>query len=343
MKPLTIEDIAKRVGVAPSTVSRVINNQIGARSKVRDRILQVIEETGFQPNPAARSLVSQKSNVIGLLVPAPASQVLANLYFLQLVEFITQACEKNGYILSLFLSDSIANETRLLPKITRQGFVDGLIVRLIEGRKNDPLLEGISRKEIPFIVSGRPPDPQGVSYIAADNYTAAYQALTHLLRLGRKRIAVIPGILEAPANLERLACYRKVLNDRGLPIDERLIAVQHDGYAATQQVLRYKPDAIFLTPRMVLDVLRALREAGLRVPEDVALVGFDDVPLALQTEPQLTTLRQPTADMGKQLVENLLDIIEFGADPPRHVIFQKELVIRQSCGASSNLADQKSN
>jgi LacI family transcriptional regulator len=337
MKNLTLEDIAKMAGVSPATVSRVINNQVGDRSKVREQVLKVIIETGFQPHAAARSLASQRSNVIGLLVPAPANRVLAQPYLLHLVEFISQACHNSNYILSLFLTGSDIDEQRLLPKITRKGFVDGLIVRVFEGRSSDPLFEKLSKIDIPFVASGRPTNPQNISYVAADNGTAAYNAISHLLSLGRKRIALMVGSLEPYHTQERLAGYRKALNDREFPIDEELIVVTglDGGYSATRRLLQHRPDAIFMPTRIALDVLRVLREAALRVPDDIALVGFDDVPLAQQTDPPLTTMRQPMAAMGKQLVDILLDIIENGPIPPRYVIFEEELVIRQSCGALS--------
>lgn len=333
MKNLTLEDIAQIAGVSPATVSRVINNQVGGRSKARERVLQVIEETGFQPHAAARSLASQRSNVIGLLVPAPASRVLAHLYLLQLTEFISQACQKHNYILSLFLTGNDADQRRILPKITGKGFVDGLIVRVFEGGQSDLLLQKLSEINIPFVVSGHPTNPQNVSYVAADNGTAAYHALTHLLSLGYKRIGLIIGSYEPYHSQERLASYHKVHDERGLPVEDRLIVVQDDGYQAIQQLLPHKPDAIFFATRITLDVFRGLREAALRVPDDIALVGFDDLPLAQQTDPPLTTMRQPMAAMGKRLVEILLDIIENGPTPPRHVIFEPELVVRQSCGA----------
>jgi LacI family transcriptional regulator len=204
---------------------------------------------------------------------------------------------------------------------------------VFEGGRSELLLQKLAEIGIPFVVSGHPTNPENVSYVAADNGTAAYHAMTHLLSLGCKRIGLIIGSFEPYHSQERLASYRKVLEERGLPVEERLIVVQDDGYQAIQQLLPHKPDAIFFATRITLDVFRGLREAGLRVPDDIALVGFDDLPLAQQMAPPLTTMRQPMAAMGKRLVEILLDIIENGPTPPRHVIFEQELVIRQSCGA----------
>jgi LacI family transcriptional regulator len=337
MPDLTLEDIARMAGVSPSTVSRVLNNLVGARSKAREQVLKVLAETGFQPNAAARSLASQRSNVIGLLIPAPASTVLHNPAVLQLAEVVTQACHERGYLLSLFLLGNDTGEQAILPKITRKGFVDGVIVRGADDRPSEPLLHRLSESSVPFVSLGRPLGLESVSYVATDNATAAYGAISHLLSLGRRRIGLLVGSLEPHASQERLEGYRRALGDRGLALNKLLIAEagMSAGYSATQRLLQQAPDAIFLATRMTLDVLRALREAGRRVPDDIALVGFEDLPLAQQTDPPLTAVSQPMAAIGNQLVGMLLDIMENGADPPRRLVFPQELVIRQSCGAMS--------
>ena len=338
MNNLTLEDIARMAGVSPATVSRVINNQVGARSKVRERVIQVIEETGFQPHAAARSLASQRSKVIGLVIPAPASRVLSQPYLLQLTEVITQTCHESDYVLSLFLTGSGTDEQKLLPKIMRKGFMDGLIVRVVEGRRSEGLFQKLSKTGIPFVAAGRPTNSQHISYVAVDNLTAAYNAVTHLISLGHQRIALIIGSRESYPSQERLAGYHKALDDRGLPPDEHLIAAagsytESGGYLATHQLLKHSPDALFVAAdRMAVGALRALSEVGRRVPDDISVVGFDDLPLAKQTEPPLTTMRQPLAAIGKRLVQILFDIIENGPEPPHHVLFDAELVIRASCG-----------
>lgn len=335
MPDLTLDDIARMAGVSPSTVSRVLNNLVGTRSKAREQVLKVLAETGFQPNAAARSLASQRSHVIGLLIPAPASTILHNPTVLQLAEVVTQACHERDYLLSLFLLSSDTSERQILPKMTRKGFIDGLIVRGADDRASDPLLHTLSDSGLPFVSFGRPIDLDTASYVATDNLTAAYNATRHLLNLGRRRIALLVGSLEPYASQERLIGYRKALADHRLPINEQLIAVagMNDSYGATQRLLKHSPGAIFLPTRMALDVLRVLREANLRVPDDIALIGFEDLPLAQQTDPPLTTVSQPMEAIGKHLVGMLLDIMENGADPARRLIFPQELVVRQSCGA----------
>jgi LacI family transcriptional regulator len=335
VQDLTLDDIARMAGVSPSTVSRVVNNLVGTRSKAREHVLKVLAETGFQPNAAARSLASQRSQVIGLLVPAPASTILHNPSVLQLAEVVTQACQERGYLLSLFLLGSDTDEQQILPKITRKGLVDGLIVRGADDRASDPLLHRLADSGIPFVSFGRPIDLDTVSYVTTDNRIAAYNAVSHFLRLGRRRVALLVGSLEPTASQERLLGYRQALADRQLGLDERLIGVagMSNSFGATRQLLEQAPDAIFLPTRMALDVLRVLREAGLRVPDDIALIGFEDLPLAQQTDPTLTAISQPMEAVGRHLVGMLLDIIANGADPPRRLSFPQELVVRHSCGA----------
>jgi len=335
MNDLTLADIARMAGVSPATASRVLNNLVGPRSKARERVLKAVAETGFQPHAAARSLASQWAQVIGLLIPAPASTILNHPNVLQLAEVITQACHEREYLLSLFLLGSDADDQTMLPKITRKGFVDGLLVRGADDRSSDSLLLKLAASGMPVVSLGRPTTLDNVSYVATDNVTAAYNAVVHLLSLGRRRIALLVGSLEPYASQERLVGYRNALTERGLAVDDRLIAVggMSDSYFAAQHLLQQRPDAFFLPTRMALDVLRVLREAGLQVPDDIALIGFDDLPLAQQTDPPLTTVSQPMAAMGKQLVGMLLDIMENGAQPARRVVFAQELVIRGSCGA----------
>lgn len=329
---MTLEDIAKIAGVSAPTVSRVINNKIGSRSKVRERILEIVAETGYQPHAAASSLAKKRSNVIGLLMPAPVNQVLHQSYFMRLAEHITAACEEENYLLSLFLTGSNTDEKALLATVTRRSYADGFIVRAAEERETAVMLSDLSKKGIPFVVSGRPRVSKGIHYVAADNYAGAAKALSHLLNLGRRRIGLIIASAEVPGGHSRLAGYKAVLAQYDIPADESLIIVNKNGYAATKQLLGAKPDAIFFATNMIMGVTRALRDAHIRIPDDVALIGFDDIPIAQQTDPPLTTMRQPMARMAKKLVSILIDLIEEGGLSPRQEVFAEELVVRRSCG-----------
>jgi LacI family transcriptional regulator len=189
---------------------------------------------------------------------------------------------------------------------------------------------------------GRHPTDTRVNYVDADNINGARQATRHLLRLGRTRIGLISGPQNMIAGVDRLTGHSQALHERGLAVEPELVVSggfsESGGYLAMQQMLASRPDAIFAaSDAMAMGALRALREAGLRVPEDVALVGFDDLPFAARAEPPLTTVRQPTHRMGAMTVETLIELMEQPASSPYHLILPTELVVRASCGAMQKL------
>jgi LacI family transcriptional regulator len=187
------------------------------------------------------------------------------------------------------------------------------------------------------VLHGRHEDPR-VSFVEVDNVAGACAAVTHLVRLGRRRIALISGPSDSLAAADRKQGYLDALQDRRFAVDEALIVhgdfTEASGYQAMQRLLPHEPDAVFVaSDSMALGALRSLREAEKRVPEQVALVGFDDLPHAATADPPLTTIRQPIQRTGALAVEMLLDILENGAEPARRIVLPTELVIRASCGS----------
>jgi LacI family transcriptional regulator len=335
MANLTLEDVARQAGVSRSTVSRVINGKPNVRPEVRDRVLQVIDETGYRPNLAARSLASQRSNLIGLVVPRSVQVLFTDPYYPRLIQGITHACNQHDQTLAFFLLHDQDQEERLYPRIVREGMLDGVIIQAAQ--TEDDLVARLVEARIPSVVAGRPVRVRHLSYVDVDNVSGAYSATSHLIRAGRQRIATVTGPLNTAVGQDRLRGFKNALNDRGLSPDDRLIVegdfTEAGGYFATRRLLARPPDAIFVaSDTMALGALRALREAGKAVPQDVAMVGYDDLPLAAHTTPPLTTVRQPIRRLGIRLVETLLDLIDNGPEPPRRVIFDTELVIRESCG-----------
>jgi LacI family transcriptional regulator len=208
---------------------------------------------------------------------------------------------------------------------------------------DDPLAAQLLENEVPFVMIGRPDDLTKTSFIDVDNVNGAYSAVTHLIRLGYQRIATITGPLNTPVGLDRRQGYLNALNERGQVVDESLISegdfTEAGGYLAMQRLLLYQPEAVFVaSDTMALGALRALRSAGLVVPRDIAIVGFDDLPSAAISDPPLTTVRQPIRRLGAEAVEALIDILTKGPQPPRHVVMTTQLVIRNSCG--SNLMNE---
>jgi LacI family transcriptional regulator len=334
---LTLEDIAEKAGVSRSTVSRVVNGHPSVRDDVRQRVLQVIERTGYHPHAAARTLASQRSWMIGLVLPRSVSTFFTDPYFPHLTQGIAQACNQYNYTLGLFLLGTKEDEEKIIPRVSRRGFLDGILVQT--GQIGDQLIDRLLGSKIPVVILGRPAQHEEASYIDVDNVGGAYNAVSHLIRLGYQKIATIAGPPNNTTSLDRTAGYRRAMADHGRSVDASLVVegdfTESSGYYAMQRLLPAKPDAVFAASDiMAIGAMRAAREAGLTVPDDVAFVGFDDLPLAQFPAQPLTTVRQPIAHFGGSAVEILIDLIENGINPARRVIMVTELVIRESCGAS---------
>lgn len=337
MSKLTLEEIAQLSGVSRSTVSRVINDQPNVKLEVRERVLKVVAETGYHPDPAARSLAGRRTGVIGLVIPRAVTMLFNDPYIPRLLQGITQACNAHDCTLSLFLLHTQEEEEKLHPRILRTQLFDGVIVQAAE--IGDSLISQMVEHEVPFVMIGRPEDDSTVSFVNADNVIGAYTAVSHLIQLGYQRIATITGPLDQSAGLDRRQGYLNALQDRGRGADPNLMMqgdfTETSGYISMQRLLPHKPDAVFVaSDTMAFGALRALRQAGLSVPQDVAIIGFDDLMPSATSDPPLTTIRQPILRVGAQVVETLIDILNNGLDPARRIVMPTELVIRGSCGAT---------
>lgn len=337
MANLTLEDIAKKAGVSRSTVSRVINHQPNVRDNVRARVWKVIHETGYHPNVAARSLASQRSSMIGLVLPHSISSFFTDPYFPHLIQGIAKGCNQYDQTLALFLVATKEDEEKIFPRVSRRGLLDGVILQA--GHHGDPMIGRMINTSIPLVFVGRPFQSEDVSYVDIDNVDGSYNAVAHLVRLGYERIGTIAGPAHSTVGIDRRQGYLNALGERDVPVDETLIAegdfTETGGYSAMQDLLQAKPDAVFAASDiMAIGAMRAVRDAGLAVPEDIAFVGFDDLPLSTPPNPALTTVRQPVYRFGVTAVETLIDLINNGSEPPRRIIMSTELVVRESCGAA---------
>jgi LacI family transcriptional regulator len=312
-----------------------VNDHPNVKDEVRERVKLAISETGYQPDIAARSLAARRTNMIGLVIPSAVHALFSDPYFPRLTEGIAQASNKADFTLALFLFDSREDERRLYPRITRKGLLDGVLVQATH--IDDEIFSWLGRGDFPYVVVGRPAETAEMSYVDVDNINGASQAVAHLIRLGHRKIGTVTGPLSTQVGKDRLTGYRKALNDRGIQIEEELITEGDfsnlGGYLATQRLIPNKPSALFVaSDMMAVGAIRALRETGISVPQDIALVGFDDLPPAMLADPHLTTIRQPIKRLGIKAVEILNDRIDNPHSPPQHVIFNTELVIRDSCG-----------
>lgn len=333
--PLTLEDIARIAGTSRSTVSRVINGDQNVSEATRTKVMDVISKVNFQPNLAARGLAAGHTDILGLVIPMGVSAIFADPFFPLLIQGVSGQCNSRDVSVMLWLAEP-EFERRTINKVLYNGLIDGVIIASM--LTDDSLVDALRNKSLPFVLVGRHPTDEHIHYVDSDNRSGAYQAVLHMVRMGRKRIACINGPANMIAGMDRARGYRDALKERGISLQPELV-VEADftdpgGYAAMKQLMQYRPDAVFAaSDTMAIGAVRAIHELGLRVPEDIAVVGFDDIPMASRITPSLTTVRQPISRIGAIAADTLIDLIENPSDRPQHIILPTELVIRESCGA----------
>ncbi len=327
----TLEAVARRAGVSRATVSRVVNGSTTVAEPIQEAVRQAVAELGYVPNLAARSLVTQRTDSIALVMPEEATRVFSDdQVFPGIIRGAAQELEAADKQLVLMLAGSPAGHERV-ERYTTGRHVDGVLFASLHGA--DPLPAKLAALGIPVVCSGRPLDGADVPYIDVDQVGGVTRAVRHLIDSGRRRIATIAGPQDMVAGIERLAGYRDTVAAAGLP---EMVAVgdftRESGAAAMRELLAAHPDldAVFAASDLMAHAaLRTLREAGRRVPEDVAVIGFDDIETAAYTDPPLTTVRQPIVELGRQGTRLLLRLAAGEAVEPA-LILPTELIIRDS-------------
>ncbi|MFE7935042.1 LacI family DNA-binding transcriptional regulator [Streptomyces sp. NPDC057456] len=310
----TLEDVARQSGVSKSTVSRVINGEARVRAEVVDRVRQVISELGYVPNQGARQLVTHRTNAVAVVAAQPENRLFIDPFFDLLLRGVRRELALHGaQAVLLFLEDP--DDYPRVADYLGGGHVDGAI--LFSLRPGDRLAEMIDRLGLPAVFGGRPllrdgdPARPGQAHVDGDNRGGARLAVQHLVSLGRRRIATVAGPYDQENSAaDRLAGYRDVLRDAGPHLVERADYTRQGGADAMAALLDRDPDldAVFVaSDLMASGALQTLRERGRRVPEDVAVVGFDDLTsIAETTEPPLTTVHQDIEEMGRLMARLLL-------------------------------------
>ncbi len=345
---MNLEDIAKKAGVSRSTVSRVVNNDPHVSASTRRHVLDVIGRERFQPNPAARALVKRRTEIIGVVIPTTENIFFTdNNYFTQILAGVSKTVRERDYAMLLWVGEFPSDNERLIQRVTNNRQMDGNV--FVSLTHDHPLFRHLMDQHHPFVMIDRPLEHSDkISYVSIDNVKAGEDATNHLIRLGRRRIAHITGNLTISDAQDRLQGYKNALRNAGRSIDPNLIMEANFnrivGYEVTKRLLQYKPDAIFCAgDTIAIGTLQAAHEAALRIPDDLAVVGFDDIDVASSSVPRLTTVRQPVQEKGAVAARLLIDLVEGRVRSPQHILLQTELVIRQSCGAqmygSTRVAD----
>jgi LacI family transcriptional regulator len=334
---VTIVDVARKSGVSLGTVSRVINNDAHVAPDTREHITKVMQEMGYVANRQARSLRGSKTNVIGVLVPD-----LGTSYIGEIMHGIDNELAIAGLDLMLFTTHRTAiKEANYVANLVH-GMVDGLL--LVLPRNPADYTGSLTHRKFPFVLIDHQGGGAPCPAVGATNWQGAYNATEYLVKLGHRRIGFITGSMDLGAATDRLAGYKSALRTHHLPEDPRLIYngsfAQLDGYAGACALLDIEdsPTAIFASnDAMAMGAMDAVRNCGLRIPEDISIVGFDDVPQAALVRPALTTVRQPLEQMGGVATQMLLDLLKNPDKPIERIELPTELVVR---GSTSNPRDK---
>lgn len=341
-KQPTLSDVAAAVGVTPMTVSRVVNQNGYVSESTKEKVLQAIKETNYRSNGLARNLKRQRTDAIGLVLGD-----ISNPFATELARAVRQTTSARNYNLFVCISEHNADEDIAAFEALANHGVDGIIVATRANDAGNERLKSLADNGIPMVVINRDFEHETVDSVIADNMRGGFEATQHLIDLGHERIGFIGATLHGKNNLKRLQGYLSALEQHNLAIDERLVTGRREtaldapgysteeiGYAAMKRLmsLKNRPTAIFARNDFTaIGAMSAAKDLGLSIPHDVAIVGFDDIPLAVHTSPPLTTVRQPTRLYGQMAAEWLVQRIEAEETISRHErIFECELIIRES-------------
>ena len=327
----TIIDVAREANVSYSTVSRVLNDYPHIKADKRQRVLDAIDRLGYVANQMARTLAGGQARVVGLLVPD-----LMTEYTAQILLGIDEELAISGYDLMLHTTHHERTKETEYTRTLTQGMTEGLLLLL--PLNPDAYLQTLREQQFPYVVIDHQGFDDFSSTVTAANYRGAFEAVNYLIGLGHKRIGFIAGTEATSSARERQEAYSAALAEVGISLDCALIAPgnfdQPGGFKAAQALLdlAQPPTAIFAANDVsALGAIEAARSRNLRIPEDLSIVGFDDIPRALYSYPPLTTVRQPLAEIGRLATRLLLKHIKNPDQPTERIVLETEFVIRESC------------
>jgi LacI family transcriptional regulator len=323
-------------------VSLVLNKVPGAQISdgTRQRVIQAAAELGYVPDAAARALASRRAQIVGLVLARGPHHLASDAFITQILDGLIDVVHQNGMRLLTDIVEPHHQEGTYLELVRAKG-IDGII--LSGPRFDDEALQSLEDDSFPTVIMGQLPETTLYS-VDIDNYAAARMAVTHLVNLGHTRIACITNASTTyTAAAGRLQGYRAALESAGLHYDDGLVRFgdfdPQSGYQQMKCLLQLEthPSAVFIASDVVaLGAMAAIREHGLAIPADIAIVGFDDIPFARYVDPPLTTINLPVMNLARKSCEVLFQLIQHDLPAERHILLDTHLVVRQSCGASPN-------
>jgi LacI family transcriptional regulator len=336
----TTKDIAKLAGVSRTTVSFVLNNRTDVKISegTRQKVLDIAKELDYHPHAIATSLVKNKTKTIGLILCQQLGSVFSDAFLPRVILGVSTVAQKRGYKILLQYVEEVTKKDTYYHMV-RENRIDGII--LSGPRSDDEELHKLKDEDFPIVLMGQIND-DSFSCSDINNVKAAKKAVQHLISHGHERIAIITNApLNYTASELRLLGYKKALQENSITYDEKLVGIGNftpqSGFDAMQKLLSIKklPTAVFVASDVVaFGVIDAIKKSGMNIPEDIALVGFDNVNLSEYVDPPLTTVNLPGFDIGKNAANLLINIIKNNENKDKKIILETHMVLRKSCGCN---------
>jgi len=331
---ITLADIATKANVSKMTVSRVLSGKGQVAEETADKIRDIINEMGYQPNLIARSLASKRTNIIGVIIPKIEHMFLDN-YIAQVLSGITDIALKNDYRIMLCPIEAGGEDGNKYLNIARNRILDGMI--LLKTKINDTNIDTLAEFDFPFVLVNHKKDSPRVNFVDAKNIEGAKFAVQYLYKRGYRNLACIAGNIDETNGIDRLKGFIHELEALNLKKNDNLIVYgnfdKDTAFKASEILFTgdQRPDAVFCCDDyMALGLMERIKLMGLKVPDDIAVIGFDDIDIAAYVKPALTTIRQPLLDLGKTSAQILLDLIEKKCSTPIHKLIDVQLIQRNS-------------
>lgn len=331
---VTIKDVAKKAGVSPSTVSRVMSNHPRISRETVRKVKEIMEELGYHSNMAARSLVSNKSFTLGMVLPRPAEELFQNHFFAENIRGITTQASRAGYDVLMTAGHSVQEELEAVTRLVKGKRVDGII--LLQSRKSDPLIAFLKKEKFPFILIGHYGDDD-ILCVDNDNVQASFDATSHLINQGHERIGFVSGPPNLTVSHDRLEGYKQALADNGIRLAPEWIVegefLQESGYRAMSFFMNLpeRPTALVVIDDIVtFGILRGLTELGYKVPDDLSLVSFNNIALSELSSPPLSSVDIGIYQLGYMASQQLIRQIQGDKPQQLRTIVPHRLIVRES-------------
>jgi len=329
-----ISDIARKANVSSMTVSRVLNNSGPVAPDTKKLINKIIKEENYQPNLIARSLSQNKTMILGIVVPR-TDKIFLDDYIAQVLSGITSVALKNDYKILLLPYNKFNNEKKDFLSIAKSKLVDGMI--LLKAKSNDSNLDILAESGFPFVLVNLKKRSKNYNFVDSENIEGVKNAINYLYSKGHRKIAFVAGAMDETNAQDRMTGYKNTLKKLNIPLNKNYIIYgefdEKIAYKETDKLLNLKtpPTAIFCSDDyMAIGVMNKIKERGLKVPKDIAIIGFDNIEIGAYLRPSLTTIKQPMYEIGKSSVEILLKLMSKNSKPPIRKMLSTELIIRES-------------